>query len=142
MNYHLKTILFAFASGLIFGLGLILAGMANPAKVLGFLDVAGTWDPSLAFVMAGAIMIGFVAFLFAKKRTQSFLGLPMQMPTNQLIDKRLVFGSALFGIGWGLAGICPGPGIVLLGAGQIKGLVFVSALVLGVLIFRLIDRSR
>ena len=142
MNYHLKTILFAFASGLIFGLGLILAGMANPAKVLGFLDVAGTWDPSLAFVMAGAIMIGFVAFLFAKKRTQSFLGLPMQMPTNQLIDKKLVFGSALFGIGWGLAGICPGPGMVLLGVGGVKGLVFVSALVLGVLIFRLIDRSR
>ena len=87
-------------------------------------------------------MIGFVAFLFAKKRTQSFLGLPMQMPTNQLIDKKLVFGSALFGIGWGLAGICPGPGIVLLGVGEIKGLVFVSALLLGVLIFRLIDRSR
>jgi uncharacterized membrane protein YedE/YeeE len=142
MNHHLKTILFAFASGLIFGLGLILAGMANPAKVLGFLDVAGTWDPSLAFVMAGAIMIGFVAFLVAKKRTQSFLGLPMQMPTNQLIDKRLVLGSTLFGIGWGLVGICPGPGIVLLGVGEIKGLVFVSALVLGVLIFRLIDRSR
>jgi uncharacterized protein len=142
MNHHLKMILFSFASGLIFGLGLILAGMANPAKVLGFLDVAGTWDPSLAFVMAGAIMIGFLAFLFAKKRTQSFLGLPMQMPTNQLIDKRLVFGSAIFGIGWGLAGICPGPGIVLLGAGETKGLVFVSALVLGVLIFRLIDRSR
>ena len=142
MNYHLKTILFAFASGLIFGLGLILAGMANPAKVLGFLDVAGTWDPSLAFVMAGAIMIGFVAFLFAKKRTQSFLGLPMQMPTNQLIDKKLVFGSALFGIGWGLAGICPGPGIVLLGAGETKGLVFVSALVLGVLIYRVVNRSR
>ncbi len=142
MNHHLKTILFAFASGLIFGLGLILAGMANPAKVLGFLDVAGTWDPSLAFVMAGAIVIGFVAFLVAKKRTQSFLGLPMQMPTNQLIDKRLVLGSALFGIGWGLVGICPGPGIVLLGVGEIKGLVFVSALLLGVLIFRLIDRSR
>ena len=142
MNHHLKTILFAFIAGLIFGLGLILAGMANPAKVLGFLDVAGAWDPSLAFVMAGAIAIGFVAFLFAKKRTQSFLGLPMQMPTNQLIDKRLVFGSGLFGIGWGLAGICPGPGIVLLGVGEIKGLVFVSALVLGVLIFRLIDRPR
>ncbi len=142
MNHHLKTILFGFASGLIFGLGLILAGMANPAKELGFLDVAGTWDPSLAFVMAGAIGIGFVAFLVAKKRTQSFLGLPMQMPTNQLIDKRLVLGSALFGIGWGLVGICPGPGIVLLGVGEIKGLVFVSALLLGVLIFRLIDRSR
>ena len=142
MNHHLKTVLFAFIAGLIFGLGLILAGMANPAKVLGFLDVAGTWDPSLAFVMAGAIMIGFVAFLLAKKRTQSFLGLPMQMPTNQLIDKKLVVGSALFGIGWGLAGICPGPGIVLLGAGETKGLVFVSALVLGVLIFRVINRSR
>lgn len=142
MNHHLKTILFAFISGLIFGLGLILAGMANPAKVLGFLDVAGTWDPSLAFVMTGAIMIGFVTFLFAKKRTQSFLGLPMQMPTNQLIDKKLVFGSALFGIGWGLAGICPGPGIVLLGAGETKGLVFVLALVLGVLIFRVVNRSR
>ena len=142
MNHHLKTILFAFASGLIFGLGLILAGMANPAKVLGFLDIAGTWDPSLAFVMAGAIMIGFVAFLLAKKRTESFLGLPIQMPTNQLIDKELVLGSALFGIGWGLAGICPGPGIVLLGAGETKGLVFVSALVLGVLIFRVISRSR
>ena len=142
MNHHLKTILFAFIAGLIFGLGLILAGMANPAKVLGFLDVAGTWDPSLAFVMAGAIMIGFVTFLFAKKKTQSFLGLPMQMPTNQLIDKKLVFGSALFGIGWGLAGICPGPGIVLLGAGETKGLVFVLALVLGVLIFRVVNRSR
>mgnify|MGYP003343392840 CR=1 FL=1 len=122
MNHHFKTALFAFIAGLIFGLGLILAGMANPAKVLGFLDVAGTWDPSLAFVMAGAIMIGFVAFLLAKKRTQSFLGLPMQMPTNQLIDKKLVLGSALFGVGWGLAGICPGPGIVLLGAGETKGL--------------------
>ena len=142
MNHHLKTVLFAFIAGLIFGLGLILAGMANPAKVLGFLDIAGTWDPSLAFVMAGAIMIGFVAFLLAKKRTQSFLGLPIQMPTNQLIDKELVLGSALFGIGWGLAGICPGPGIVLLGAGETKGLVFVSALVLGVLIFRVINRSR
>lgn len=142
MNHHFKTALFAFIAGLTFGLGLILAGMANPAKVLGFLDVAGTWDPSLAFVMAGAIMIGFVAFLIAKKRTQSFLGLPMQMPTNQLIDKKLVFGSALFGIGWGLAGICPGPGIVLLGAGETKGLVFVSALVLGVLIYRVVNRSR
>lgn len=142
MKNSFKTIWFAFASGLVFGLGLILAGMANPAKVLGFLDVAGLWDPSLAFVMAGAILIGLFTFLVAKKRTQSFLGLPMQLPTNQLIDKRLIFGSALFGIGWGFAGICPGPGIVLFGAGVEKGLVFVFALVLGVLIFRGIDRSR
>jgi uncharacterized membrane protein YedE/YeeE len=139
---HFRTIWFAFASGLVFGLGLILAGMANPIKVLGFLDVAGIWDPSLAFVMAGAILIGLVTFLIAKKRTQSFLGLPMQMPTNQLIDKRLVFGSALFGIGWGLAGICPGPGIVLFGTGAVKGIAFVAALILGVLIFRGLERAR
>jgi len=142
MKNHLKTIWFAFASGLIFGLGLILAGMANPAKVLGFLDIAGVWDPSLAFVMAGAILVGVLTFLIAKKRTQSFLGLPIQLPTNRLIDKRLVFGSALFGIGWGLAGICPGPGIVLFGAGAEKGMVFVGALILGVLVFRGLDRSR
>jgi len=139
---HLKTVWFAFASGLVFGLGLILAGMANPAKVLGFLDIAGVWDPSLAFVMAGAIFVGLFTFIVAKKRTQSFLGLPIQLPTNKLIDKRLVLGSALFGIGWGLAGICPGPGIVLFGAGQEKGLVFVMALVIGVLIFKVLDRSR
>lgn len=141
MKNHFKAIGFAFASGLVFGLGLILAGMANPAKVLSFLDITGVWDPSLAFVMAGAILLGVFTFLIAKKRTQSFLGLPMQLPTNQLIDKRLVFGSALFGIGWGLAGICPGPGIVLLGMGAEKGFAFVAALIVGVLIFRGLDRS-
>jgi uncharacterized membrane protein YedE/YeeE len=142
MKNSFKTIWYAFASGLVFGLGLILAGMANPAKVLGFLDVAGLWDPSLAFVMAGAILIGLLTFLVAKKRTQSFLGLPMQLPTNQLIDKHLIFGSALFGIGWGLAGICPGPGIVLFGLADDKGVVFVLALILGILIFRGLNRPR
>lgn len=142
MKKHFKTMWFAFASGLVFGLGLILAGMANPAKVLGFLDVAGMWDPSLAFVMAGAILIGLFTFLVAKRRTQSFLGLPMQLPTSQLIDKRLVLGSALFGIGWGLGGICPGPGIVLFGVGAEQGVVFVAALIVGVLVFRALERSR
>ncbi len=142
MKNQFKSIIFAFSSGLVFGLGLMLAGMANPAKVLGFLDVAGVWDPSLAFVMAGAILVGVFTFFVAKKRTQSFLGLPMQLPSNIRIDKRLVIGSALFGIGWGLAGICPGPGIVLLGVGDEKGLLFVSALVLGVLIYRLLERFR
>lgn len=142
MKNQFKFIIFAFSSGLVFGLGLMLAGMANPAKVLGFLDVAGVWDPSLAFVMAGAILVGVFTFFVAKKRTQSFLGLPMQLPSNIHIDKRLVIGSALFGIGWGLAGICPGPGIVLLGVGDEKGLLFVSALVLGVLIYRLLERFR
>lgn len=142
MKNQFKSIIFAFSSGLVFGLGLMLAGMANPAKVLGFLDVAGVWDPSLAFVMAGAILVGVFTFFVAKKRTQSFLGLPMQLPSNIHIDKRLVIGSVLFGIGWGLAGICPGPGIVLLGVGDEKGLLFVSALVLGVLIYRLLERFR
>ena len=89
MKNQFKSIIFAFSSGLVFGLGLMLAGMANPAKVLGFLDVAGVWDPSLAFVMAGAILVGVFTFFVAKKRTQSFLGLPMQLPSNIHIDRQL-----------------------------------------------------
>lgn len=136
------NILFAFASGLVFGIGLIIAGMANPAKVLGFLDLAGTWDPSLAFVMGGGIAVGLVAFTFAKRRTSSLLGLPMQMPSARHLDRRLIGGSALFGIGWGLAGICPGPGLVLLGAGATKGLVFVAAMLAGMAVFEFIERRR
>ena len=130
-----KSLFSALFSGLIFGLGLILAGMANPAKVLGFLDIAGLWDPSLAFVMGGAISIGLISFLIAQKRTASFLGLPIGLPSSTNIDKRLVLGSLAFGIGWGLAGICPGPSLVLLGAGEFKGLIFVIAMVLGFLVF-------
>src|SRR5437870_1042194 len=105
----------AFASllaGLVFGLGLIVSGMANPAKVLGFLDLAGHWDPSLAFVMAGAIAVGAVAFALASRRTQSLLGTEMRLPSARHIDRRLVVGSVLFGIGWGIAGFCPGPALV------------------------------
>lgn len=134
------NLLFAFASGLVFGIGLIIAGMANPAKVLGFLDLAGTWDPSLAFVMGGGIAVGLIAFAFAKRRTSSFLGLPMQLPSARHLDRRLIGGSALFGIGWGLAGICPGPGLVLLGAGTTKGLVFVAAMLAGMAMFEVIER--
>ena len=101
--------IFALLSGLIFGIGLIVAGMANPAKVLGFLDLAGLWDPSLALVMGGAIAVGSVAFAIAKRKTKSFLGLPIQLPTISQIDRRLIVGSLLFGMGWGLAGICPYP---------------------------------
>ncbi|KIF79959.1 DUF6691 family protein [Noviherbaspirillum autotrophicum] len=136
------NILFAFASGLIFGIGLIIAGMANPAKVLGFLDLAGTWDPSLAFVMGGGIAIGLIAFTFVKRRSLSLLGLPMQMPSSRHLDRRLIGGSALFGIGWGLAGICPGPGLVLLGAGTTKGLLFVTAMLAGMAIFEVIERRK
>ena len=129
----------AFVSGLVFGLGLIVSGMANPAKVLGFLDLAGSWDPSLAFVMAGAIAVGVVAFAFARRRTTSALGLPMRLPSVQAIDARLVGGSLVFGIGWGLAGFCPGPALVALGAGYAKAAVFVTAMALGMIAFDYLD---
>ena len=125
----------ALLSGLVFGLGLIVSGMANPAKVLGFLDLAGAWDPSLAFVMGGAIAVGFFAFLIAKKRTRSFIGAEMKLPTTSSIDNRLLTGSALFGAGWGVAGFCPGPGLVALGMGEPKALVFVGAMLAGMAIF-------
>ena len=132
---------FAFFSGLIFGIGLIVAGMANPAKVLGFLDLAGMWDPSLALVMAGAIAVGSVAFQLTKRRTLSLLGLSLQLPDARQIDRRLIVGSAVFGVGWGLAGICPGPGLVLLGSGELFGLVFVIAMLLGMGAFELLERD-
>ena len=134
--------LFAFVAGLVFGLGLIVAGMANPAKILGFLDIAGTWDPSLALVMAGAIAVGLVAFALARRQTLSVLGLPMQLPSQRTVDARLVGGSLVFGIGWGLAGFCPGPAIVALGAGYAKAAVFVVAMLLGMGAFELIERHR
>lgn len=137
-----KNHFFALLAGLIFGLGLILAGMANPAKVLAFLDLAGAWDPSLAFVMGGAIAIGVVTFAIAGKRDLSLLGLPMHLPTARNLDKRLVIGSLLFGIGWGIAGICPGPALVLLGAGSGKGAVFIIAMLIGMGIFEWLEIRR
>ena len=132
----------ALVSGLIFGLGLILAGMANPDKVLSFLDITGAWDPSLALVMAGAIAVGSGAFALAGKLKKSYLGAVMTLPGSRVIDKRLVLGSLAFGIGWGMAGICPGPALVLLGAGSAKGIVFVVAMLLGMGIFEILERSR
>ncbi len=133
--------LFSFTSGLIFGIGLIVAGMANPAKVLGFLDLAGLWDTSLALVMGGAIAVGSIAFALAKNRTQSLLGLPLNLPTATKIDRRLIGGSVVFGIGWGLAGICPGPGLVLLGSGEYLGAVFVVAMLAGMCVFEIFERQ-
>ena len=133
--------IFALLSGLIFGIGLIVAGMANPEKVLGFLDLAGLWDPSLALVMGGAIAVGSVAFAIAKRKTKSFLGLPIQFLTISQIDRRLIVGSLLFGMGWGLAGICPGPGLVLLGSGEFQGLVFVIAMLAGLGVFEILERQ-
>ncbi|RYX96699.1 MAG: YeeE/YedE family protein [Comamonadaceae bacterium] len=115
--------------------------MANPAKVLGFLDLAGRWDPSLAFVMGGAIGVASVAFAVARKRTRSFLGEPIRLPVNRAIDRRLVCGSLLFGVGWGVAGFCPGPALVALGMGDAKAAVFTAALLAGMLVFEWIERS-
>ncbi len=127
-------------AGLVFGIGLILSGMANPDKVLGFLDLAGSWDPSLALVMAGAIAVGVIAFAFAAKRSRSLLGLDMKLPTASNIDRRLLWGSLVFGIGWGIAGFCPGPSLVALAMGQGKALVFVAAMLLGMVVFELVER--
>jgi uncharacterized membrane protein YedE/YeeE len=128
-------------AGLVFGLGLIVSGMADPAKVLGFLDLAGRWDPSLALVMGGAIGVGAVAFALARRRSVSLLGAAMKLPTARQIDRRLVIGSLLFGIGWGIAGFCPGPALVALGMGQIKAVVFVLAMLAGMGLFELLQTS-
>lgn len=131
-----------FLVGLLFGTGLILAGMTDPSKVLGFLDLAGNWDPSLAFVMGGGILVGLGAFAVAKKRSTTFLGGAMQLPTSAVIDRRLIGGSLLFGAGWGLAGFCPGPAIVSLGAGQPKAAAFVVAMLMGMAVFELAQRQK
>lgn len=136
------TAITALLAGLLFGIGLMISGMANPAKVQGFLDLAGRWDPSLAFVMIGAIVVGSLAFLIAKRRKRSFLGLPMQLPASTTVTPRLVLGSAAFGIGWGLAGFCPGPALVALGAGYPKAVGFVAAMVAGMVVFEVIERMK
>jgi uncharacterized membrane protein YedE/YeeE len=129
-------------AGLVFGLGLIVSGMANPAKVLGFLDLAGPWDPSLAFVMAGAIAVGAMAFALAGRRSTSLIGAEMKLPAARAIDRRLLAGSLVFGIGWGIAGFCPGPGLVALGMGETKALIFVGAMLAGMALFELLERRK
>lgn len=135
-------LLVSFAVGLLFGLGLIVSGMANPAKVLGFLDLAGPWDPSLVLVMAGAIAVGVVGFAIAGRRARSWLGLPMRLPANRVVDRRLVVGGLLFGAGWGLAGFCPGPAVVALGAGYWQAGVFVFAMLAGMAVHEVAERLR
>lgn len=135
-------VLTALLAGIIFGLGLILSGMANPAKVLGFLDLAGAWDPSLALVMAGAIAVATIGFALAGQRPVSWLGAQMRMPTATKIDRRLLLGGALFGVGWGLAGFCPGPALTALGMGQGKALVFVASMLAGMGLYEYIERRR
>lgn len=132
----------ALLSGLIFGLGLLVSGMADPGKVLGFLDLAGDWDPSLALVMGGAVAVGLLAFALAKRRGATYLGEPLQLPGSRAIDRRLVLGSTLFGIGWGIAGFCPGPALASLGTGSPKALLFVVGMLAGMGIFALLERRK
>ena len=124
-----------FFVGLLFGLGLIASGMTDPGKVIGFLDITGLWDPSLAFVMGGAVLVGFFAFRFAKMRGASLFGRVIVLSDSQSIDGRLVIGSLIFGVGWGLSGFCPGPAIVSVGAGEWKAVLFVIAMGAGMAAF-------
>lgn len=129
-----------FMVGLIFGVGLILSGMTDPGKVIGFLDVFGQWDPSLALVMGGAIGVGFFAFALAKKKTTSIFGGNLHLPKSNEIDKPLILGSLLFGAGWGLAGFCPGPALVSMSSGQLKAAFFVLFMLLGMIFFEVFKK--
>lgn len=133
-------IIFALLAGLVFGLGLIVSGMSDPSKVIGFLDLAGEWNPSLGFVMAGAIAVGVIAFRFASRREKAILGGVMRLPTAKDIDRRLVLGGLAFGAGWGLAGFCPGPALVNLATGSSQTLIFVAAMLAGMAIFELNEK--
>jgi uncharacterized membrane protein YedE/YeeE len=139
------SILIQFVIGLTFGLGLVIAGMSNPAKVLNFLDLAaipaGTWDPSLAFVLTGAIAVTFVGFRIVLKRKQPIFGEKFHLPTASDLDSRIFVGPAIFGIGWGLAGFCPGPAFTALGTGSASGALFVVAMMIGMVTARWLARS-
>ena len=132
----------AFVCGLLFGLGLLLAGMADPSKVLAFLDLAGAWDPSLALVMVAAIGVAALPMTLARRRSRALLGGAMQLPTRRDLDARLIGGSLLFGVGWGIAGICPGPALAILLTGHWQALLFVAAMLVGMLIFTALEGRR
>ena len=132
----------AFIAGLLFGLGLLLAGMANPGKVLAFLDLVGAWDPSLALVMGGAIAVAIGPLTWARRHSRSLLDAPMQFPAKRELDRRLIGGSLLFGIGWGIAGICPGPAVAILLTGHWQAFVFMAAMLGGMLLFTALENRR
>lgn len=130
----------AFIAGLLFGSGLILSGMSNPAKVLAFLDLAGRWDPSLLFVMAGAVLVAAIAFRVGGARARTVFGGHIQLPGAAHVDARLVLGSVVFGVGWGLVGYCPGPALTSLGVGGWPTLLFVAAMIAGMAVFEVSER--
>ncbi len=134
----LKNII-GLLTGLLFGLGLLISGMTDPIKVKGFLDVFGAWDISLALVMGGGLIVALIGVQIAKRQQNSWIGTLIEMPNKTAINKKLLIGAMLFGIGWGLVGICPGPGIVLLGTGQWQAYVFISAMIIGMLIYQWLE---
>lgn len=134
--------LIAALSGLVFGIGLIASGMTNPAKVKGFLDLAGAWDPSLGLVMGGAIAVASGAFALARRRERSWTGQRMELPRATVIDARLLGGGVLFGVGWGLAGYCPGPALVALGGGSGSAALFVAAMLAGLVLHDTLHDAR
>ena len=131
----------AFAVGLLFGLGLLVSGMADPAKVLAFIDVTGRWDPSLAFVMAGAVAVSATGYFVARRRGRPLLASRLEIPTRRDLDPRLIAGAAVFGLGWGLAGLCPGPALTLLTVAPAQAVTFVVAMVVGMLAFHLLPAA-
>ncbi|MFL6656697.1 MAG: DUF6691 family protein [Massilia sp.] len=132
----------ALLAGLLFGIGLIVSGMTDPAKVIGFLDLAGAWNPALAWVMAGALLVSALGFAIARRRKTALLGGQFHLPTAKLIDRRLLLGSLAFGAGWGLAGYCPGPALASVLTGGVKPLVFVAAMLAGMALFELIQKRK
>ncbi len=125
--------------GVLFGFGLLISGMTDPVKVQGFLDVFGAWDISLVLVMGGGLLVAIIGVQVAKRQQTSWIGTSIDMPTKTVINKKLLIGAMLFGIGWGLVGICPGPGIVLLGTGVWQAYVFIPAMIVGMLIYQWLE---
>ncbi len=136
----MKQILGALIAGLVFGLGLAISQLINPAKVLAFLDVAGRWDPSLLVVMAGAVAVSFIGFRLAQRRSTPLFAARFELPTRRDLDTPLIGGAVLFGVGWGLTGLCPGPAIAALGFGLPQSFVFFAALVFGAWLRQITDR--
>lgn len=137
----MKKLLFAFGTGLVFGTGIVISGMMDPAKVLNFFDLAGTWDPSLALVMAGALCVTFIGYRLVWRRRAPVFGDRFQVPASTVLDARLIGGSALFGIGWGIAGFCPGAAIPALGTGRWEVALFIASVVAGFVLRRLVTRT-
>jgi uncharacterized membrane protein YedE/YeeE len=138
----MRVVLTAFGFGLLFGVGLLLSGMTDPERVKAFLDVAGAWNPALALVMGGGIAVALPAFAWAKRRKRDLRGEPFILPDTQIIDLKLLVGAAIFGLGWGLSGICPGPGIVMVGHAAPGAVVFVLAAVLGAKVSDFVTKNR